>query len=130
MRRERKEPGALKQYFKEIKLLLPIYSKEEKIFINDLRKSVDEYIESNPNCTYEEILERFEEPADVVFNYISCLDQHELCKKISLRKTIKRAIIIIVLTAIATCSIRIIFHYISYLEYKNTIITHERVVIE
>ena len=35
---------ALKQYFKEIKLLLPIYSKEEKIFINDLRKSVDEYI--------------------------------------------------------------------------------------
>ncbi|MCI5687624.1 MAG: DUF6120 family protein [Emergencia sp.] len=121
---------ALKQYFKQIKLLLPIYSKEEKIFINDLKKVIDEYIESNPNCTYEEILERFEEPTDVVFNYISCLDQHELCKKISLRKIIKRAIIIVVLAAIVTCSIRIILYYDSYLEYKNTIITHERVVIE
>ena len=117
---------ALKQYFKEIKLLLPIYSKEEKIFINDLRKSVDEYIESNPNCTYEEILE----PADVVFNYISCLDQHELCKKISLRKTIKRAIIIAVTVVIVTCAIRVIFLYDSYLKSVNSIITHERVVIE
>lgn len=121
---------ALKQYFKQIKLLLPIYSKEEKIFINDLKKVIDEYIESNPNCTYEEILERFEEPTDVVFNYISCLDQHELCKKISLRKTIKKAIIITVSVVIITCAIRIIFLYDSHLKSINTIVTHERVVIE
>ena len=120
----------LKQYFKQIKLLLPIYGKEEKIFLSDLKRAVDTYIEEHADCTYADILERFEEPADVVYNYISSLDQHMLCKRISLHKTIKRAIIIIVLTAIATCSLRIIFHYISYLEYKNTIITHERVVIE
>ncbi len=105
---------ALKKYFKQIKLLLPIYSKEEKIFVNDLKKVIDEFIESNPNCTYEEILERFEEPTDVVFNYISCLDQHELCKKISLRKTIKKAIIIAVSVVIITCSIRIVLYYDSY----------------
>ena len=121
---------ALKQYFKQIKLLLPIYSKEEKIFINDLKKVINEYIESNPNCTYEEILERFEEPTDVVFNYISCLDQHELCKKISLRKTIKKAIIIAVIAVIITCSIRIVLYYDSYWRGLHTIITHERVVIE
>lgn len=121
---------ALKNYFKQIKLLLPIYSKEEKIFINDLKKVIDEYIESNPNCTYEEILERFETPADVAYNYISCLDQHELCKRISLRKIIKKAIIIAVIAVIITCSIRIVLYYDSYWRGLHTIITHERVVIE
>ena len=38
----------LKQYFKEIKLLLPIYSSEERNFLKSLRVSVEEYIDQNP----------------------------------------------------------------------------------
>lgn len=121
---------ALKQYFKQIKLLLPIYSKEEKIFINDLKKSIDEYIESNPNCTYEEILERFETPADVAYKYISCLDQHELCKRISLRKTIKKTVIAIIIISLITCSINIFLHYLSYISGEEAYIHREIIKIE
>ena len=54
----------LKQYFKQIKLLLPIYGKEEKIFLSDLKRAVDTYIEEHADCTYADILERFEELYD------------------------------------------------------------------
>ena len=120
----------LKQYFKQIKLLLPIYGKEEKVFINDLKKTVDAYVEEHPDCTYADILERFEEPAEVVYNYISSLDQHALCKRISLRKTIKRAIIIVVIAAVVAFAVKIVLDYQSYLKYLNTIVTHEKIIIE
>ncbi len=119
----------LKQYFKQIKLLLPIYGKEEKVFINDLKKAVDAYVEEHPDCTYADILERFEEPAEVVYNYIASLDQHALCKRISLRKTIKRAIIIVVIAAVATFAVRIFLHYASYIEGKESYINREVIII-
>lgn len=120
----------IKQYFKQIKLLLPIYSKEEKEFIKDLQKAVQDYIEEHPACTYEDILDRFEEPADVVHNYISSLDQYQLCKRISLKKTVRTAVIIIVVAVIAALSIRTALFYKAYKASHDTIITHERVVIE
>ncbi len=120
----------IKQYFKQIKLLLPIYSKDEKIFIKDLQKSVQDYIDEHPSCAYEDILDRFEEPADVVHNYISSLDQYQLCKRISLKKVIRNAVVIVVITAIVAFGIRTALVYKAYIASKETIITHERVVIE
>lgn len=120
----------IKQYFKQIKLLLPIYSKEEKEFVKDLQKAVQDYIEEHPACTYEDILNRFEEPADVVHNYISSLDQYQLCKRISLKKTVRTAVIIIVVAVIVALSIRTALFYNAYKEAKETIITQEYTVIE
>lgn len=120
----------LKQYFKQIKLLLPIYSKDEKIFMKDLQQSMQDYIEEHPACTYEDIVDHFEEPADVVHNYISSLDQFQLCKRISLKRTVRNAIVIVVIAVIAALCIRTALIYDVYKEAKETIITQEYTVIE
>lgn len=118
------------QYFKQIKLLLPIYSKDEKNFIRDLQKSVRDYMDEHPGCTYEDILDRFEESADVVHNYISSLDQYQLCKQISLKRTIRNAVIVIAAVVIVALTIRTILFYDAYKAAKESIITYEQEVIE
>ncbi len=118
------------QYFKQIKQLLPIYSKDEKNFIRDLRKSVQDYMDEHPGCTYDDISNRFEEPADVVHNYISSLDQYQLCKQISLKRAIRNAVIVIAAVVIAASIIRTILFYEAYKAAKGPIIKEEYTVIE
>ena len=51
-------------------------------FLKSLRVSVEEYIDQNPECTIEDIYENFDEPEEAVYNYISALDQTDLCKRV------------------------------------------------
>ncbi|SCJ47290.1 Uncharacterised protein [uncultured Eubacterium sp.] len=120
----------LKQYLKEIHLLLPIYGKEERIFIKNLKASITEYIELNPSCTWEDVVSHFEEPEDAVYNYITSLDQPQLCKRISLRKTIAKAIVIITIVVVVVLCARTYFYYDLYKEAQNSIMTHETIIIE
>lgn len=71
----------LKQYLKEIRLPLPVYGKEERVFIKDLKASMTEYIELNLGCTWEDVVSHFEEPEDAVYNYITSLDQPTIMQK-------------------------------------------------
>ncbi len=65
------EQKELDTYFKKTKLLLPIYSKQEKQFLKDFKDSVSVFIEKNPLCTMEDVIERFSEPEEVVHDYIA-----------------------------------------------------------
>lgn len=120
----------LKQYLKEVCLLLPIYGKEERIFIKDLKESILEYIELNPCCTWEDVVSHFEEPEEAVYNYITSLDQSQLCKRISLRKTIVKAIAIITIAVVVVLCARTYFYYDLYQQVQDAIATEESTVIE
>ena len=80
------------RYFKQLRLLLPIYRKQEKKFIADLKAAVDEYADANPDCSYDDIVSRFEAPAEVVHNYISSIDENDLYNALSSRKLLKKFI--------------------------------------
>lgn len=120
----------LKQYLKKVRLLLPIYGKDERKFIKDLKDSIIEFIEQNMGCTWEDIIDHFEEPQEVVYNYTSSLDQSQLCKRISLRKTINNAIVMITVAILVMLSIKTYFYYDLYKEAQSQIITHETIIIE
>ena len=120
----------LKQYLKEIRLLLPIYGRDERKFIKDLKESMTEFAEQNPDCTWEELINHFEEPQDAVYNYTTSLDQTQLCKRISLRKTIAKAIIVITIAVVVVLSLRAYFYYDLYKEAQSQIISHETIIIE
>ena len=120
----------LKEYLKDIRLLLPIYGKDERKFIKDLKKSIIEVMEQNTNCIWEDIIEHFEEPQEVVYNYTSSLDQSQLCKRVSLRKNLIRATAIITLVIIVMISFKGYFYYHLYKETQSQIMTHETVIIE
>lgn len=99
----------LKQYFKQIKLLFPIYGKDEKRFLSDFQVTVEEYVEHHSDCSLNDVVERFGEAEDVVHDYITTLDQSQLCKRINLRNVIKKVLILIAIFA------AVIFAYRFYL---------------
>ena len=120
----------LRQYFKQIRLLLPILGKEERKFLSDFKVTVEEYAENQTGCNLDDIKERFGEPEDVVHEYISMLDQFQLCKRINLRKLIKRTLFIILLLAIILVLYRMILIQDAYQQAIDGMASYAVSVIE
>lgn len=120
----------MKHYFKEIKLLLPIYSSAERKFLKSLRVSVEEYIDQNPECTIEDIYENFDEPEEAVYNYISALDQTDLCKRVNLRRIIRNVLIIALIAVVAVSVIEAVHLHLLFKDVKSHIVTEIVTVIE
>lgn len=101
---------ALRLYFKEIRLLMPIYSKNEKNFMKDFKNTVNAYITDNPTSTMDDVIERFSSPEDVVRDYISAsLDGDKLYKRIRISHVTK-AVLLIILIAMLLCAV---FHMVA-----------------
>ena len=56
------------------------------------------------------------------------MDQPQLCKRISLRKTITKAIIINTVVVVVVLSVKTYFYYDLYKEAQNSIMTHETII--
>ena len=117
-------------YWKQIYNLLPIHTKDEKKFLKDFKLAVYDYVNQNQNCSYADIIDRFEEPIDVVHNYISSMDQNELCKKISVNVFIKKAVALLFIVMLGILGMRYYILYNLYQEAKDAIPVKEVTVIE
>ena len=118
-------------YFRKIRLLLPIYSKAEKQFLKDFKNSVFVFIEQNPLCTMDDVIERFSTPEEVVHDYISeALATENLCQKIQFRRFVKKILLTLligILAALAVCTIALL-HIVN--ESEQYYITREITEIE
>lgn len=117
----------MKQYLKGIKLLLPIYGKEERKFLKDYQSAMESFLAEHPVCTPEEFTAHFESPEDACHNYISSLEQESLCKRISFRKLIIK-VIICVLSIAVICWIVMLWNISAY--EKALTVTESVTVIE
>lgn len=118
-------------YFRKIRLLLPIYSKAEKQFLKDFKDSVFVFIEKNPLCTMDDVIERFSEPEEVVHDYISeALATENLCQKIQFRRFVKKILLTLLIGILAALAIRTIalLHIVN--ESEQYYITREVTEIE
>ena len=118
-------------YFKKIRLLLPIYSKAEKQFLKDFKDSVFVFIEKNPLCTMDDVIERFSTPEEVVHDYISeALATENLCQKIQFRRFVKKILLILLIGFLAALAVRTIalLHIVN--ESEQYYITREVTEIE
>ena len=118
-------------YFKKIRLLLPIYSKAEKQFLKDFKDSVFVFIEKNPLCTMDDVIERFSTPEEVVHDYISeALATENLCQKIQFRRFVKKILLILLIGLLAALAVRTIalLHIVN--ESEQYYITREITEIE
>lgn len=120
----------INQYFEQIKIFLPTFSKSTKRYLKDLRNSIDDYCKGNPNSSMDDIIEEFGTPQDVVCNYIDCMDSEQLIRQISISKLVKRAIIILLLLAAIGCVCFSASTYCAYLHAKEETITIEETIIE
>ena len=118
-------------YFKKIRLLLPIYSKAEKQFLKDFKDSVFVFIEKNPLCTMDDVIERFSTPEEVVHDYISeALATEDLCQKIQFRRFVKKILLMLLIGLLAALAVRTIalLHIVN--ESEQYYITREVTEIE
>lgn len=118
-------------YFRKIRLLLPIYSKAEKQFLKDFKDSVFVFIEQNPLCTMNDVIERFSTPEEVVHDYISeALTTENLCQKIQFIRFVKKILLILLIGFLAALAVRTIalLHIVN--ESEQYYITREVTEIE
>lgn len=120
----------INQYFEQIQILLPTFSKSTGKYLKDLKNSVEDYCQKNPDISMEDIINTFGSPQDIVCNYIDCMDTEQLIQQISINKLVKRAVIILIFLVTIGCMVFSITTYRAYLDSKNTVITSEETIIE
>ena len=119
----------IKKYLRNCKRLFPVYGKRERQFIKRLRDRIQEHIDSSPNLTYEELLEQFGSPKDIVIEYYNTVDDDYLLRKTNLVKYLK----IVLFSALAIVIIYFGTHFVllykSYQDVQDSIIIHEETII-
>lgn len=110
--------------------MFPVYGKRERQFIKRLRDRIQEHIDSSPNLTYEELLEQFGSPKDIVIEYYNTVDDDYLLRKTNLVKYLK----IVLFSALAIVIIYFGTHFVllykSYRDVQDSIIIHEETIIK
>ena len=102
----------VKKYIRRCKNCFPVYGKEEWQFLKRLRHQIQEYVQENPDVTYQQLEERFGTPIDIVKSYYDSLeDEDRLIDRACFSKYLKKIlmVLIIILTGF--------FVYISTLIY-------------
>lgn len=120
----------IKKYLRNCRRLFPIYGKYERRFMNRLKEQIQEHIDSSSNLNYEELVEQFGSPKDVVVEYYNSVDDDYLLKKTNLVKQIKRVLFVILTVVLIYFAVNFVLLYKSYKDVQDSIIIHEETIIE
>ena len=112
----------IKKYIKNIWTIMPMHTKKEKFYLNELKKHLNEYLDDHPQCSYDDIVQQFGDPKDIVVDYIQNSNENELIKRMKLKSIIQRFLIFFSVI----CTILAIWIGILWYDYiqdqKNSII--------
>lgn len=117
------------QYIHEIRFLFPSYTKQEKAYVNKLKKSVLEYIEESGCSSKEELYQTFGKPEEVVMNYYSSCDFPEIIHRLRIINYIKKTIAIIMILVLCCVTIWGVSTYHSYKIFKAEQATFKETMI-
>ena len=119
-----------KEYYRNIKTLLPAYGKEEKRLFNDIYLRLDELSHTKTDLTYEQICEELGSPQEVISEYFFNADINYLVKKIRLSNYIRFSIITFLIILFVLSGVRSYFLYQSDKAVQNDIVVYEQTYIE
>ena len=102
----RKLSRELSSYFRQIRLLMPVFTRREKQFLRMFRERVLAFAEESETCDLQAVIRRFGTPRDVVSNYLDSMDTSELFHHLSAWRMIRRVIVIIMLLVILTVEVQ------------------------
>lgn len=120
----------MNQYLKNCRRLFPVYGKYERQFIKKLKERIQEFSIDFPDFSYEELIENFGSPKEIVLSYYDSVEDDYLLKKTNLANNIRIFLIGVFIVIIAFFSYRTYTVYQSYLDAKDCIIIHEDTTIE
>ena len=114
------------KYIKNVKKLFELSSKDERSYLEDLKNRVMDFSEDFPLADYNDYVEHFGDPKDILILYYEHTDTDMLIRRIKVRKYL-----ILILTIITVFSVFMsILLFRSYLDGKNSYIDREEVIIE
>ena len=85
-----------KQYFREIKRLLPCNAKEKKRCIMDLERDVDDFLENCPSATLEVLYVAIGTPQLIAESFLERIDPEQISHKMSAKRKIAIGVIAVV----------------------------------
>lgn len=75
---------ANKRYYRNVKKLFPVYLKKEKLYLKQLKEQINEY----EDTSYEELIDIFGEPIDIVKAYYDTINSQYLLKRMNLKRIV------------------------------------------
>ncbi len=84
---------ANKRYYRDVKKLFPVYLKKEKLYLNQLKEQIDEY----EDTSYEELVDIFGNPIDIVKAYYDTINSKYLLKRTNLKRIVTMTCILVLL---------------------------------
>lgn len=103
----KKTPSAVvKQYIKDVKTVLPCYGKQEKAFVKYLKQQLTDYMEQKPLITYNDLVNEFGYPANLIADYYQSSDEDALIHKLKIRKYFYSVIIAGILAVLFVSGLR------------------------
>ena len=111
--------SSIKKYIKACMLLFPVYGVKERKYLNNIKQNlIDISLEDELN--YEQIIERYGEPSEVIASYYEQEGYLNIIKKNQLFSLIRKSIIVLlILISIFLCYKSYNLHQ-QYLEIKNS----------
>lgn len=82
----------IKKYIKNIKIMFPIMQKEEKKYIERIKQLIIKQSEGQ-EMSYQDLVNQFGLPDDIMKAYIDEIDRDEFISKIKMHRIIKRFIV-------------------------------------
>lgn len=76
----------LKEYFKEIRSLLPVSHAKKQEIMEMFESSLDEFLEHNPGATVGEIKKHFGSPEMIAEEYLAAIDDVEIHNNVKRKK--------------------------------------------
>ena len=120
-----------KEYLSEIKAILPIKSKRERIYLKKLSSDIEALIQEEHISSKKMLYDIYGIPSEVVHNYLSSLGIEYIVKRIKVSSHIKLAIFItIILAFIATITYCIYQHNVYRIMQSQEDVISEEIIQE
>lgn len=112
-----------KRYLKEIENLL-ICDKKKKIeILNSFENEVENFLNSNPEADYEELLEIFGTPQEVAQEILAIEPVENIKKRINVAKWIKLGIVIVLISLLSYIALGLLDAHMAHRGYFEEYIT-------
>jgi uncharacterized membrane protein len=121
--------NAARDYIRQVKAIFPLYGRERKRFINDLKEAVESHIEDTKDGSYEGIVKHFGSPAEVVSDYIEGMDPEALYRKITFRRRILTIAGIVLIAVLVGVIFNLYWNYDAYRQSVESIVVEGETII-
>lgn len=117
-------------FINNVDILIPVKNKNSKMFLEDMRISIDDYVSEHNQCTMDDIVAEFGTEKDIALDYIESLDTDNLIEQLSKTALIRKLIAIVAVSAITALLIFTLYMQHSYNVFKENMMKYEKTVVE